>query len=195
VRSVPLLGIVTPSRSAYRATNQYGGPMRYIVMAMVMVLACLDLITAQAAVTPGERASLAGLPGVKVVIDEIKSDAQADGLSEEGIRTAVELILRSNGIRVLTQSEWLTTPSGPYLYVTVNPMKSKTGSYYAVGTIIQLNQRVSLVHRPEHTMAATTYEMSGVGIYGTQLLRSLISDVIEPYVKTFANDFLAVNPR
>jgi hypothetical protein len=87
--------------------------MRYIVMAIVMLLTCLNLITAQAAVTFGERASLAGLPGVKVVIDEIKSDAQTDGLSEEGIRTAVELILRSNDIRVLTQSEWLTTPSGP----------------------------------------------------------------------------------
>ena len=169
--------------------------MRYIVMAIVMLLTCLDLSTAQVAVTPGERASLAGLPGVKVVIEDIKSDAQADGLSEEAIRTAVELILRSNGIRVLTQSELLTTPSGPYLYVMVNSMKSKTGSYYAVGIIVQVNQRVSLVHRPEHTMAATTYEMSGVGIYSTHLLRSLISDVIEPYVKIFANDFLAINPR
>ena len=169
--------------------------MRYIVIAIVMLLTCLDLSTAQAAVSHGERESLKGLPGIKVVIDDIKSDAQADGLSEEAIRTAVELILRSNGIQVLTQSEWLTAPSGPYLYVMVNPIKAKTGSYYAVGIIVQLNQRVSLVHRPAHTMAATTYEMSVVGIYPTPLLRSLISDIIEPYIKTFANDFLAVNPR
>ena len=93
-----------------------------------MLQTCLDLSTAQAAVTPGERASLEGLPGVEVVIEKINPDAQADGLSEEAIRTAVELILRSNGIRVLTQSEFMTTPSGPYLYVMVNSMKFNTGT-------------------------------------------------------------------
>ena len=78
-------GIVTQSRSAYRAANQYGGPMRYIVMAMSHALTCLDLSTAQAG-APGERESLAGLPGVMVVIERIRPDAQADGLSEEAIQ-------------------------------------------------------------------------------------------------------------
>ncbi len=96
--------------------------MRYVMMAMFMVLTCLHMGMAQA-VSPEERESLRGLPGVYVIIESIGKDAQADGLKEEAIRTAVELILRSSGIRVLTESEWLETPAAPYLYVRAATLK------------------------------------------------------------------------
>lgn len=69
--------------------------MRYFVIAMILALTCLDLSTAQAA-TPYERESLAGLPGVVVVIETIETitpEAQEEGLSVEAIRIAVERIL------------------------------------------------------------------------------------------------------
>ena len=72
--------------------------MRYVVMAMLMTLICLDLSVAQT--RDQQRDSLQGLRGVEVVIESLRPDAQADGLSQEAIRTAVELILRSKGIRV-----------------------------------------------------------------------------------------------
>ena len=87
--------------------------MRYVVMAIVMGLTCLNLSTAQAETTPSQRESLRELSGLVVVIEKISPDAQADGLSEEAIRTAVELILRSSGIRVLTLSERPMTPAAP----------------------------------------------------------------------------------
>ena len=70
--------------------------MRYAVIAMLMTMICLDLSLAQTRDQQPE--SLRGLQGVEVVIENIKSDAQVDGLSQEAIRAAVELILRSNGI-------------------------------------------------------------------------------------------------
>ena len=70
--------------------------MRYAVIAMLMTMICLDLSLAQT--RDQQRESLRGLQGVEVVIENIKSDAQVDGLSQEAIRAAVELILRSNGI-------------------------------------------------------------------------------------------------
>ena len=73
--------------------------MRYVVMAMLMTLICLDLSVAQT--RDQQRDSLQGLRGVEVVIESLRPDAQADGLSQEAIRTAVELILRSKGIRSL----------------------------------------------------------------------------------------------
>ena len=90
--------------------------MRHVVMTMLMAYVCLDLSLAHAA-SPDQRESLRGLPGVQVLIEDIRPNAQADGLSQEAIRTAVELILRSSGIRVLTQSERSEMPSKPYLYV------------------------------------------------------------------------------
>src|SRR6478736_1005760 len=97
-------GIVTQSRSGYRAANRYGGPMRYIVMAMILVLTCLGLSPAQAR-APYERESLAGLRGVVVVIEKMTPEAQVDGLSEEAIQEAVEGILRSSGVRIFTDSK------------------------------------------------------------------------------------------
>ncbi|MGH7183037.1 MAG: hypothetical protein ACREJN_13800, partial [Nitrospiraceae bacterium] len=88
--------------------------MRYVVMAVLMVLTCLDLSLAQAEITDNHE-SLRGLPGVFVVTEKIAQDAQTDGLSQEAIDTAVELILRSNGIRILTKEQFFTMPSVPVL--------------------------------------------------------------------------------
>src|SRR5215831_8551620 len=84
-----------------------GGCMKYVVViaALLMVLTTgQDLSLAQKRDSDA-RESLKGLPGVTVLIEGIKEDAQADGLSTEAVRTAVELALRSSGIRILTASE------------------------------------------------------------------------------------------
>ena len=65
--------------------------MRYVVMAMMLAFVCLDLSPAHAA-NPDQRESLRGLPGVQVLIEDMRPDAH------EAIRTVVELILRSSGI-------------------------------------------------------------------------------------------------
>ena len=101
--------------------------MRYIVMVIVMVLTCLDLSTAQAR-APYERESLAGLPGVVVVVETITPEAQADGLSEGAIQEAVESILQSTGIRIFIESKSLHVSSSPWLYV--QPNIGKGGPYY-----------------------------------------------------------------
>ena len=167
--------------------------MRYIMIAMVMALTCLDLSTAQAESTTGQRESLRELSEVVVVIEKISPDAHADGLSEEAIRTAVELILRSSGIRVLTLAEKPMTPSAPYLYVQVNTYRNEF--LYAVNVRVELDQQITLVHRPKYTMAATTWVRNWIGVVGQTKMREVISSIIEPQVKDFANDFLAVNPR
>ena len=79
--------------------------MRYVVMMIVMVLACLDLSTVQAGTTY-VRESLAGLPGVVVVVEKIIPEVQADGLSEEAIQAAVEGILQSSGIRIFMARQY-----------------------------------------------------------------------------------------
>ncbi len=166
--------------------------MRYIVMIMVMALTCLDLRTTQAA-SPEERDSLRGLPGVEVVIEDIDLDAQADGLSQEAVLTAVERILRSSDIRVLTQSESFKTPPEPHLYVRVTIM-ADNNSGYALSGVVELHQRVSLFHRPQREMSTETWSVRSIGTVGRSRIRSVISKMIEPQVKEFAKDFLAANP-
>ena len=167
--------------------------MRYVVMAILMTLTGFDLSMAQT--RDQQRESLRGLQGVEVVIEDIKSDAQVDGLSQEAIRAAVELILRSSGIRVLTQSERSETPSKPYLYVHVGTDKTSSGQY-SFNSRVELHQAVSLVHRPQQIMLAPTWFPPGkFRTVGQQNMRLWIINSIEPLVREFANDFLAVNPR
>ena len=167
--------------------------MRYVVIALLMTLASFDLSFGQT--RDQQRESLRGLQGVEVGVEEIKSDAQVDGLSQESIRAAVELILRSKGIRVLTQSERSEMPSKPYLYVSVGTDKQASGQYSFIAKV-ELLQAVSLVHRPQHIMPAPTWFIPGkVRTVAQQNMRLWIINSIEPLIREFANDFLVVNPR
>jgi hypothetical protein len=168
--------------------------MRYVVMTIFMALTGLDLSLADAA-TPEQRESLRGLQGVEVVIEDIKSDAQGDGLSQEALRAAVELILRSRGIRVLIPSERSATPSKPYLYVHVGTDKNSSGQY-AFNVRVELHQAVSLVQRPQHILLAPTWSTPDkFRTVGQQTMRMWIINSIEPLVREFVDDFRAVNPR
>jgi hypothetical protein len=166
--------------------------MRYIVMAIVMALTCLDLSTAHAR-TPSERESLAGLPGVVVVVETITPEAHADGLSEGAIQEAVVRILQSSNIHIFIESNALKEYSHPWLYV--QPNIGKGGPYYFYNVSLRLIQEVSSVHGQHHTMAATTWEGNTAGIVTNNDLREVILEVIERWAKTFANDFLAANPQ
>ena len=163
--------------------------MRYVAIVVLMTLTFFDLSIAQTRDT--QRESLRGLAGVEVTIEPIESDAKADGLSEEAIRTAVELILRSSGIRILPSTEKVS--SAPFLYTRVATYKLASG-LYAHDVRVALKQGVSLVNRPQHMMYATTWEAESLGTPGSNNIRAVIT-FVENLVKIFANDFLTVNPR
>jgi hypothetical protein len=166
--------------------------MRSIVMVIALVLTCLDLSPAHAR-APYERASLAGLPGVVVLVEPITPEAQADGLSEEAIQDAVERILQSSGVRIFSESKPLPVSSNPWLYV--QPTIGKGGPYYFYNVSLRLIQEVSAVHGRKHPLTATTWEGTTAGMVNEADLRDVILDVTERWAKIFATDFLAVNPR
>ena len=182
-------GIVTHSRSAYRAANHYGGLMRYGVMMTVMILAYVNLAMAQVS-PPIQRESLRYLPGVTLAIEEIEAAAKADGLSEEAVHNAVERTLQSSGIPILTQAEGSETPSKPFLYVRVATYRNESGSY-AYAVTVALKQLVALAHRPQRKMSASTWEQGLIGA-GSRNIRP-VTKTVEDLVKRFADDFLAVN--
>jgi hypothetical protein len=141
-----------------------------------------------------ERATLKGLPGVRVFVEDIQPDAKADGLRREDIQTEVELVLRSSGIKVLTEEEHLKTIGMPYLYVLVGTNKIKMeGSYYSYSFHLDLTQQVTLV-RSRMRATATTWSTELVGIVGARDFNRLQQNAAD-LAKKFANDFLAVNPR
>jgi hypothetical protein len=165
--------------------------MRNVVMVILMILTCFDLSLAQT--RDQQRESLRGIQGVEVVIEDMRPDVQADGLSQEAIRAAVELILRSNGIRVVAHSENMKTPASPYLYVRVST-SNHSSDIFAYAVTVAFMQKVSLVHSTQHMMSAATWEKGSIGTTSHSNIRQVINSVASK-VKEFSNDFLAANSR
>src|SRR5215831_13336981 len=136
----PMLSSCPICDQPFQITN--GGPMRYVVAMMLIVLTILDMTVARVSFADeplsmgGE--SLQGLPGVYVLIEHISPEARADGLSKEAIRTAVELILRASGILEITEKE-VVEHTLPLLWVRINAAKVGP-SLYAYCVDVQLMQ-------------------------------------------------------
>lgn len=167
-----------------------GDVMRYVLIVALIILSHLDTSTARAGRIE-DRESLRRLPGVEVVVETFLSEEEAAGFSRDAIRTGVELVLQSNGVRILSGSERLQTSSAPFLYVKVNPFKHSSADY-CLAIEVELHQVVSLMNRPEQRMSARTWNRVQVGIIGEQIT-GRVNELVEPLIKQFANDFLTVN--
>jgi len=89
--------------------------MRYVLILIALTaLSYLDASAAQAGRIE-DRESLRRLPGVEVIVETFLSDEEAAGFSRDAIRTGVEQVLQSNGIRILSASERFQTTSAPFL--------------------------------------------------------------------------------
>jgi hypothetical protein len=106
---------------------------------------------------------------------------------------AVERILQSSGIPMLNASERAKISPEPFIYINVNAHRD--ASTYSVCVEVELRQLVSLASRPEQGIFVATWSSHALSTIGADRLRELIPRVIEPKIKAFASDFLAVNPR
>ena len=165
--------------------------MRYVLIMALIVLSHLDTTAARAG-RGEDRESLRRLPGVEVVVETFLSEEEAVGFSSDAIRTGVEQVLQSNGIRLLSGSERLQTSSSPFLYVKVNPLKQSDAATYCLAIQVELHQTVSLINRPEQRVSARTWNRVQIAMIGEDIT-GRVTELVEPLVKQFANDFLTVN--
>jgi hypothetical protein len=143
--------------------------------------------------TEGSRASLKGLTGVGVLVENLDNpDAEKDGLSKDQIQTDVELRLRMAGIKVLTEKQMFVTPGMPSLDVNLNTHKRQ--ETYSVALSISLSQMVNLSRDPQISVNATTWRDAEVGTVGSAHLNQ-VRDKIKDYVDKFINAWLSVNPK
>ena len=165
--------------------------MRYVLQLLIGILVWGNIGIVNA-LDSGSRESLRGMFGLGLVIEEVSPDASADGLSQEAIRTTVEQALRSKGIRLLT--ERTRSGSSPYLYINVNTLKEELG-LYAYTVTVDLKQFVGLLSMKNKKTWGTTWSASVIGMVRQENVNQIITDAVDPLVKDFIDDFLAVNPR
>ena len=141
------------------------------------------------------RATLRGLDGVGVLVEQLAPEVEKEGLIKNQLQIEVELKLKMAGIKVLTKEECLKTPGEPYLYVNVNVNIAKTESdIYPYSIDVLLMQKVSLLRDPKQTTYAVTWSTGGVGSIEKSILSQLRTSV-EEMVDLFIKTYLSENPK
>ncbi len=138
--------------------------------------------------------TLKGLQGIQVVIAKLNPEIEKLGLTTQQLRTDVELKLRQNGIKVLSEQEWNSIVGTPALYVNVNFNISKNYPVASFNINLQLYQTVYLTRDLTKICNAMTWELSYVGIASLSNIQS-IRESVKDQVDEFINNYLAVNPK
>jgi predicted CXXCH cytochrome family protein len=151
-----------------------------------------------------QRGSLSGLRGVTVVAVVEQSDLfKRYGLTEDAVRTKVEMQLRRNGVRVINRKERIVRQS--WLYVNLRmmevPSRHNLERVDALsGSLnIFLRQKVELPgtagENKRRFCTATTWDTGGIVIWGTTQIEEGLDKSIEVLVEKFSKDYRQANPK
>ena len=161
--------------------------MPTISRAAAMVFAILLGIAAPAAAQDeDEREYLTGLREVNVFVDDLAPDAEASGLTRDGIEAAVEARLRERGVP-LGRSQIAGD-----LYVRVATHRGATG-LYAYFARVSLQQLVTIEGNQERAFV-DTWDLDSLGTVGAGNL-SQVQGVVLQIVDVFIEDYFSVNER
>ena len=137
------------------------------------------------------RATLAGLKGVAIIVEQLPPEVERAGLKRAVLQTDAELKLRVAGIRVLTQEELDNDPAYPYLYI--QPTILLRGGAYACS--VQLHQRVLVVRSHALEVVASTWSAGGAGVAPMNEVPERVRGALKDLVDEFINAYLSANPK
>ena len=137
--------------------------------------------------------SLANLPSVMVLVEDITLQAQEDGLHKEIVKADVEEQLLSAWIDVLSKEECEKSPGGPYVYVNVLAMKRPKG-FYIYHVRLELVQEVKIGRLGLRQYAATWSAMAILGASGQNGMADAVRKIVRDQVKEFLRAHSVVNP-
>jgi len=138
--------------------------------------------------------SLKGLRGVYVLVNDIRQDAQQDGLTPPAVKTRSELRLRQSGIRVLETSEWIKTAGTPCVIVNVGTIKY-SGTYAFTLEVVLIQQAFLARNKNIKVVDCATWSESTIGVSSPSNLSNIVIRAVDEYVDKFCNAYLAMNPK
>jgi len=121
------------------------------------------------------RATLRGLQGVFVLIEDLSPESERAGLTAQQRQTDVEEQLRHAGMPVLTQEQAFRVQGAPYLYVYVHLVPHPIG-LTAYSSLVEVNQRAAL-DRNGSSASVSTWSVQRLGTVGRRHLAMIRHDV------------------
>ena len=137
------------------------------------------------------RATLRGLQGVYVLLEDIKPEMARAGLTTQQLQTDVEGQLRQAGMPVLTKDQAFRMQGAPYLYIYVHLLPHPIG-LTAYSILVEVNQRASLDLNGSSAYVST-WSMQRLGTIGSAHLATIRNDV-RNQVDHFITVYRSVNP-
>ena len=170
---------------------------RLLFVSIALILSAFLALPVLADDSEVSRATLAGLQGVNVVVEEVQPNIQKYaakfGLSGVQIRRDVVQKLQEGGIRVAEGSEWLVIPGRPVLSVSVNTHETEK-YWYAYDIKIELRQLAVLEASPQVKTLASTWSLNITGLANIGNL-NLIRQDVGALAGKFAQAYQAVNKK
>lgn len=166
---------------------------RYLLrfVGIALILSAFFALPVRAYDSEASRATLAGLQGIGVVVEEVQPNIQKYaarfGLSREQIRRDVVQKLQEGGIRVVEGNDWLAIPGRPVLCVNVNTHETEK-YWYAYDIKIELRQLAVLEANPRLKTLAATWSMNITGqanIGNLNLIRQDVAALAEKFVQAW----------
>lgn len=170
---------------------------RYLLpfVSIALILSAFLALPALAEDSEVSRATLAGLQGVSVVVEEVQPNVQKYaarfGLSGAQIRRDVVQKLQEGGIRVAEGNAWLAIPGRPVLCVNINTHETEK-YWYAYDIKMELRQLAVLDANPQAKTLAATWSMNITGQANIGNL-NLIRQDVGALAGRFVGAYKAVN--
>jgi hypothetical protein len=143
------------------------------------------------------RATLAGIQGIQVIVEELQPNVQKYagkvGLNKAQMQRDVEARLREGGVPVVAGNDWMNVPGRPVLYVNVNTHETEK-YWYAYDIKVELRQIVSLVANPKVKALADTWSLNMTGMANIGNLDNVKHGLME-LVGKFMQAYRAVNKK
>ena len=138
------------------------------------------------------RATLRGLKGVRIEIEEPSPELADRGITAEVLRAEALLQLRQGGIAV-DENGRHAFPGDPVLRVQVLATVDKTFDQCSFAVRLELWQKAVLDRDPAIATAVTTWSVGGLGEAGRDW-RQVLRKELAYYVGVFVEAWQEVNP-
>jgi len=169
------------------------------VFSVLVLASALILPSPGTAQIEGQGDYLRGLTGISIAVRGVTEEAERDGVDTARVRTVVELVLRSAGIRLFTfdelHQEHEANPRFRRTYLDVYTLTLHRSEGSTVVYCVKVNLRESLLTDGQQVVEGVIWGRDVVRIVGRIRLRETIIDDFRSLAEMFANDYLKANPR
>ena len=164
--------------------------MKKIHFASALVLSLAFSLVGSRVYGTFEDKSMRGIDSIYIAIENINPDIKNEGFNEQTVRRDVELKLRSAGIKIIGENEWLNLKGRPYLLIAPI-VKEISPNNYVYKIKMRIRQEARLIRNPSLVTFCTTWDRES---FGTSSSLSYIRKDLEYLVDDFLDVWLSVNP-